>query len=93
MGAFGQELELITGEGLHSWVNMLKEGATTCFEAWGKEQKQNTSLCHPWSCAPIIVLIEDILKADPAAFGKSEEKTILYLQGERGENIRDRKPC
>lgn len=37
------------------WLNMIKEGATTTFEAWGKEQKWNTSLFHPWSVAPIIV--------------------------------------
>ncbi len=31
-----------------AWSNMLKEGATTCFEAWGKEKKKNCSLFHPW---------------------------------------------
>ena len=34
--------------------------ATTCFEAWGKDQKWNTSLCHPWASAPIPILIEEI---------------------------------
>lgn len=80
MHAFAEELALLTNEGVHGWVNMLREGGTTCFEAWGKEQKWNTSLLHPWSCAPIIVLIEDILKADPSSFeGKNGEKTILTL--------------
>lgn len=37
--------ELICDDG--AWVNMLKEGATTCYEAWGKEQKWNTSLISP----------------------------------------------
>ncbi|MCM1135807.1 MAG: family 78 glycoside hydrolase catalytic domain [Clostridium sp.] len=60
------EYELLTSRGEYSWVNMLEEGATTCFEAWGKEQKWNTSLCHPWACAPIIVLTED--------FDMTEEK-------------------
>lgn len=62
MGAYEDELGLIVNESEHSWVNMLREGATTCFEAWGKEQKWNTSLCHPWSCAPIIAIVEDIAK-------------------------------
>ena len=35
---------------------MLDEGATTCYEAWGKEQKWNTSLFHPWASAPAILL-------------------------------------
>ena len=52
-------MELMLSKGEHSWYNMLSEGATACFEAWGKEQKDNTSLCHPWACAPIIVLCED----------------------------------
>lgn len=51
---------LLVNESVHGWVNMLREGATTCFEAWGKEQKWNTSLCHPWASAPIPLLIEDI---------------------------------
>lgn len=49
---------LLMNEGEHSWKNMLRQEATTCFEAWGKEQKWNTSLCHPWASAPIPVIIE-----------------------------------
>jgi hypothetical protein len=39
-----------------AWMNMLSEGATTCYEAWGKNQKWNTSLFHPWASAPAILL-------------------------------------
>ena len=42
------------------WLNMLSEGATTTFEAWGKDQKWNTSLFHPWATAPLIVFAENI---------------------------------
>ena len=42
-----------------AWLNMLEEGATTTFEAWGKNQKWNTSLFHPWATAPLIVFAED----------------------------------
>lgn len=42
------------------WLNMLKEGATTTFEAWGKDQKWNTSLFHPWASAPLIVFAQNI---------------------------------
>lgn len=52
--------QLLLNNSDHSWKNMLREGATTCFEAWGKEQKWNTSLCHPWASAPVILLLEDI---------------------------------
>ena len=60
VGRYSDALAIILDEGEHSWCNMLREGATTCFEAWGKEQKWNTSLCHPWATAPISVLYEDI---------------------------------
>jgi hypothetical protein len=43
------------------WLNMLSEGATTTFEAWGKEQKWNTSLFHPWATAPLIILSKNTL--------------------------------
>jgi len=83
MGAYKEELALLTNESEHSWVNMLREGATTCFEAWGKEQKANTSLCHPWASAPVIVLIEDILRLDPRDFGRTGEPTVLELKNDK----------
>lgn len=51
------------------WSTMVEEGATTCFEAWGKDQKFNTSLCHPWASAPISILVEDIMGLNPAEPG------------------------
>jgi hypothetical protein len=61
VGAYDELYELITNKTEHSWYNMIKEGATSTFEAWGKDQKWNTSLCHPWASAPIPVLVEDII--------------------------------
>ena len=60
IGRYEDAYQLIINKSEHSWLNMVREGATTCFEAWGKDQKANTSLCHPWACAPISVLAEDI---------------------------------
>lgn len=59
LGATDEAYLLMLNESEQGWINMLREGATTCFEAWGKEQKWNTSLCHPWASAPIILLNED----------------------------------
>ncbi len=81
------ELDMILNETEHSWANMIREGATTCFEAWGKEQKWNTSLCHPWASAPIVLIIEDILgfSADgkkatfcPKSVSENMELTLTY---------------
>ena len=66
---------LLTNEGEHGWVNMLREGATTCFEAWGKDQKWNTSLCHPWATAPVSIVIEELAGIHP---DPGEEKGFRF---------------
>lgn len=65
VGRYRDAYALIVSETEHSWYHMVQEGASTCFEAWGKEQKHNTSLCHPWASAPVSVLAEDILPHMP----------------------------
>ncbi len=64
-GRYETVYRLLLNEGEHGWVQMLREGASCCFESWGKEQKWNTSLCHPWASAPIPVLLEDIAGISP----------------------------
>ena len=53
-----RDLALTMMKSPDGWCNMLDEGATTLYEAWGKEQKWNTSLCHPWAAAPILILAD-----------------------------------
>ena len=65
VGHYEKMYRLLINESEHGWVNMLRESATTCFEVWGKEQKWNTSLCHPWASAPIPLLIEDLAGFKP----------------------------
>ena len=60
VGRYRDVFATLVNESEHGWVNMLREGATTCWEAWGADQKWNTSLCHAWACAPIPVLVEDV---------------------------------
>lgn len=50
--------DMIRRDGDRSWARMLSDGATSCFEAWGKDAKWNTSLCHPWSSTPVAILAE-----------------------------------
>lgn len=61
LGRYEASYDLITSRGENSWYNMVREGATTCMEAWSKDKKSNTSLCHPWASAPICILIEELL--------------------------------
>lgn len=65
LGRYEDVYKMITSTSQNSWYNMVREGGTTCFEAWGKDQKWNTSLCHPWASGPIAVLIEDLLNVSP----------------------------
>ena len=52
LGEYDLLKEMIVDEG--AWRRMLREGATTCFEAWGKDAKWNTSLFHPWLSFPVL---------------------------------------
>ena len=61
LGRFENAYRLIVSTDENSWYNMVREGGTTCFEAWGKDKKWNTSLCHPWASSPIIILIEELM--------------------------------
>jgi len=61
--------DLITGKDIHSWYHMLQSGATTCMEAWGPEQKWNTSWCHPWSSSPIHFIAAEIMGIKPSSPG------------------------
>lgn len=72
IGEYELVYKLLTSEDEYSWLNMVREGGTTCFEAWGKEHKWNTSLCHPWASSPISVIIEDIAGLKPAKPGWEE---------------------
>ncbi|MDQ1256492.1 MAG: alpha-L-rhamnosidase, partial [Candidatus Hydrogenedentes bacterium] len=68
-GDYALGYDLITSRDEHSWHEMLKNGATTCMEAWGPDQKWNTSWCHPWSSCPIFLTVEDVMGLTPAKPG------------------------
>lgn len=92
-GKFDTFYRLLTRDDAYGWKNMLREGATACFETWGKDQKWNTSLCHPWASSPISLIIEDIAGVKPVSGGFrfsphipeciSEFDLTIPLQGER----------
>lgn len=44
-----------------AWLNMLSEGATTTFEAFSKDGKWNTSLCHTMFAFPALFMVENKL--------------------------------
>lgn len=60
---------LMTNDSDHSWKEMLRAGATACMEAWGPDQKRNTSWCHPWSSSPIYLFARYVAGLQPADAG------------------------
>lgn len=50
-------LDFITNDG--TWKRMLREGATSTFEGWGKDCKKNASLFH-LTFASVVVFLSDI---------------------------------
>lgn len=79
MGAYEEEYQFIVNDSIHSWANMLSEGATSCYEAWGKEQKWNSSLCHPWASSPVIAVVEDILGVTSDSFATGKLKAVPHI--------------
>ena len=71
LGKYDALYRLLVRTDEYGWRNMLREGATACFEVWGRDQKWNTSLCHPWASGAIPILIEELagVRPDPDAPG------------------------
>ncbi len=67
--------DLLNSKDEHSWYNMVKEGATATFEAWGKDQKWNTSLCHPCFASPAYFYAAEIMGIKP--FNAIENSYII----------------
>ena len=64
--------DLISGDDEFSWTNMVREGATTSMEVWGKDQKSNTSWCHPWSSSFITFQTREIMGIKIKKAGRKE---------------------
>ena len=68
-GAADLGFALLTSTDEHSWNEMLRHGATTCMEAWGPNQKWNTSWLHPWASCPVYLIPQYVLGISPAEPG------------------------
>lgn len=45
-------LDLLTDDGLRSWMNMIRNGAGATAEAWDVSLKPNMTWSHPWAASP-----------------------------------------
>lgn len=84
MGKYETLYHLITRTDEYGWRNMLREGATACFEAWGKDQKWNTSLCHAWAAGAIPLIIEELAGVKPDPIQRAGFSFQPHLPGSLG---------
>lgn len=60
-------LEFITANTTHSWLNMMRQGATCSMEAWTPTEKPNLSWSHPWCSAPVNIIPRLLMGIEPIA--------------------------
>lgn len=87
MGKRQTVYRLLTRTDSFGWRNMLREGASACFEVWGREQKWNTSLCHAWASAPISIIIEELAGLHPTPDGFDFRPVRLTEMGQWELNV------
>lgn len=49
-------LSVLTSDSKNSWLNMIKQGATTTMEMWTTDEKPNLTWSHPWSASPGFII-------------------------------------
>ena len=64
-GAADYAFELLTAAGDNSPLHMVRQGATTTWEAWALEQKWNTSLFHPATAFTGYIIASRIMGITP----------------------------
>ena len=69
LGLGDHAVELMTSDGLRSWRNMLRAGATVTMEAWDNSVKPNQDWNHSWATAPANVVARRLFGIRPLAPG------------------------
>lgn len=62
-------LKLLTDDSLRSWLNMLREGATTAAESWSLSLKENIDWTHAWGAAPANLVTRELAGIKPVEPG------------------------
>ena len=72
LGLGEHAVELMTSDGLRSWRNMIRAGATVTMEAWDNSVKPNQDWNHSWATAPANVVARRLFGIRPLARGFSQ---------------------
>ena len=62
-------LDLLTGEGTRSWMNMIRLGAGATAEAWDPSLKPNLTYSHPWAASPAFSVPAGLFGIEPLTPG------------------------
>ena len=69
LGLGDHAVNLMTSDGLRSWRNMLRAGATVTMEAWDNSVKPNQDWNHSWATAPANVVARRLFGIRPLDSG------------------------
>lgn len=69
LGLGDHAVKLMTSDGLRSWRNMLRAGATVTMEAWDNSVKPNQDWNHSWATAPANVVARRLFGIRPLDSG------------------------
>ena len=69
LGLGAHAVDLMTSDGLRSWRNMLRAGATVTMEAWDNSVKPNQDWNHSWATAPANVVARRLFGIRPLEMG------------------------
>lgn len=64
--------DLLTDDGLRSWMNMIENGAGATAEAWDVSLKSNMTWSHPWAASPAYNVPQGMFGIQPIEPGYSE---------------------
>lgn len=59
----------LLNNGTNSWLNQLRQGATTTMEAWTPREKPNLTWSHPWMAFPLELIARWLLGVRPVTPG------------------------
>jgi alpha-L-rhamnosidase len=62
-------LDLLTSEGIASWMNMINLGAGATMESWDPSMKSNLTFSHPWAASPAFTVPSGLFGIQPTAPG------------------------
>ena len=65
-------LAVLTSTAKNTWVNMLRQGATTTMEMWTPNEKPNLTWSHVWSASPGFIIPWFLFGIQPLAPGWSQ---------------------